>query len=204
MKYVNETKTTETGGSYMYHLTDNKRTHQSAELFFKALYELLCEKDLTEITVSELVERAGLGRATFYRLFDSMKDVLQYKCDLKFVELQQSIEVYREKQGMTEPLPSTSLLVPLLRFWYTDSLVIDAIIKAKRIDILHAKIENMFSMLYERIDLGDDNKEDKEIFVTIRTGILFNLLLTWVKNKKETPPDQLASVVLNQIKEVDL
>jgi len=188
----------------MYHLTSNKKTHQSADLIFNALHELLHKKDFTEISVSELVTQAGVGRATFYRLFDSKQDVLQYKCDTKFIQLQRYVWSYRDKQDLTDNLLSTNLLVPLLQFWYKDSLVIEAIIRARRIDILHSSIENMFSSLFDRVDLGKDDKENKEIFVTIRTGILFNLLLTWIKNNKTTPPEQLAKIVLEQVKEVTL
>ncbi len=43
----------------------------------RALLELLDEKDLGSVSVSELTERAGVGRASFYRNFESKEDVLR-------------------------------------------------------------------------------------------------------------------------------
>ena len=43
----------------------------------RALLELLDEKELGSVSVSELTERAGVGRASFYRNFESKEDVLR-------------------------------------------------------------------------------------------------------------------------------
>lgn len=43
-----------------------------------ALVHLLEEKSLSQITILEIVERAGVGRSSFYRNFDSKETVLLY------------------------------------------------------------------------------------------------------------------------------
>lgn len=43
----------------------------------EALVKLLPKKRLSEITVSELVEKAGVNRSTFYRNFKTIPDVLK-------------------------------------------------------------------------------------------------------------------------------
>lgn len=42
-----------------------------------ALLELLAENPIQDISISELCERAGVGRASFYRNFESKEDVLR-------------------------------------------------------------------------------------------------------------------------------
>lgn len=42
-----------------------------------AFWDLYCEKDIRDITVSELTERAGLHRVTFYRHFKNVEEVLR-------------------------------------------------------------------------------------------------------------------------------
>lgn len=42
-----------------------------------AMLELLREKSIEEISISELCELAGIGRASFYRNFDSKEDILR-------------------------------------------------------------------------------------------------------------------------------
>lgn len=43
-----------------------------------ALLELMANKEFTDITVTELIKKAGIARASFYRNFDSTIDVLDY------------------------------------------------------------------------------------------------------------------------------
>jgi len=199
---VNRFESTETGACNMYRLTNNKKTHQSANLIFDALCELIKRKEFSDISITELVKCAGVGRATFYRLFDSPKDVLQYKCDTKFMQLQDYIKNYRLSEKLTEPVGSTLLLKPMLRFWYLDSVVIEIIIKANRIDVLHNNLETLFEDLYNRTEYMTGSKKNKDYFIALRIGILSNLLITWIKNKKNIPPDEFAELILEQIGEV--
>lgn len=186
----------------MYHLTDNKKTHQSANLIFDALCILLGEKEFSAITIKELVERAGVGRATFYRIFDTPKDVLQYKCDDKFMELREYLNKYRMSEQLSGRVKSTLLLKPMLRFWYLDSIIIEVIIKANSIDVLLNNLEILFEDVYDRLDDASNKRSNKDYFISVRTGILFNLLITWIKNDKNITPDELAEVFLTQISEV--
>ncbi|MCH4888080.1 TetR/AcrR family transcriptional regulator [Acidaminobacter sp. JC074] len=186
----------------MYHLSSNKKTHQSAELIYNGLCELISEKDYSAITIKELVERAGVGRATFYRLFDSINDVLKYKCDMSFDLLRQSVTQYRISQRLSEPTASTKLLKPILRFWYLDSIIIEVIIKANALDILLSNIEKLFDDLFHSLDKKVNPDFHEDYFVAIRTGILFNILIKWVKNGKNIPPDQLTDILLKQMQEV--
>lgn len=45
-------------------------------LIHGAALELLCEKHYLEITVSDIVRKAGVARASFYRHYDSINDVI--------------------------------------------------------------------------------------------------------------------------------
>ena len=40
-----------------------------------AFFELICEKDYSEITVTDIVKRAGVSRMAFYRNFHSKQDI---------------------------------------------------------------------------------------------------------------------------------
>lgn len=42
-----------------------------------AFLELLCEKPISDISISELVDKAGVGRASFYRNYDFKEDILK-------------------------------------------------------------------------------------------------------------------------------
>ena len=51
-----------------------------------ALLKLLREKPIEEISISELCEQAGIGRASFYRNFESKEDILRANIHRLFQE----------------------------------------------------------------------------------------------------------------------
>ena len=57
----------------------DRRVRRTRELLQKALIELIGERGYTEITIQDIVDRANLGRTTFYLHFNS-KDELFISC----------------------------------------------------------------------------------------------------------------------------
>ena len=58
-------------------LGNEKRNLWSRQQLTKALLSLLKKKELADITVSELCEKAGVGRVTFYRNYPDMTDIVR-------------------------------------------------------------------------------------------------------------------------------
>lgn len=71
----------------MYRIGNDKRKTQSANLICKGLDKLMLTLDYNDITVTNIVNTSGVGRATFYRLFDDKSDVVLYKMESVFTEL---------------------------------------------------------------------------------------------------------------------
>lgn len=55
----------------------NRRSEKTKRAVFTALAELMCEKELREITVQELSDRADIHRVTFYKHFMDIYDVYE-------------------------------------------------------------------------------------------------------------------------------
>ena len=47
----------------------------------QALFKLMSENEYEKISVKDIVEKAGVGRATFYRYFKCKEDVIVYYFD---------------------------------------------------------------------------------------------------------------------------
>lgn len=71
----------------MYHIKNDKRCRRSAALISGAFENLLAVKPFLEISVSDIQRESGVGRSTFYRLFDNIDDVVTYLVDEYFKEL---------------------------------------------------------------------------------------------------------------------
>ncbi|MCP4368162.1 MAG: TetR family transcriptional regulator, partial [Deltaproteobacteria bacterium] len=53
----------------------DRRAIRSKRLIIEALRELILEKDYKKISVSDIVKRADIGRATFYAHFEDKEDL---------------------------------------------------------------------------------------------------------------------------------
>ncbi len=58
-------------------MSNEGRNAYVIEHLTSAMLELLEDKSLDEISISELVESAGVGRASFYRNYESKEDILK-------------------------------------------------------------------------------------------------------------------------------
>ena len=65
----------------MYHIKSDKRSQASANELARGLNTCLKTMPLSTVTVSDLHRETGISRATFYRLFDTIEDILVYQCD---------------------------------------------------------------------------------------------------------------------------
>ena len=113
----------------MYHIKKDKRTKKSAELIFNSFSLLLSEKKYEDIKVTEVIEKAQVSRATFYRNYDSLEDILRYECDQKFAALKIYINDFYHNCDAAINSHPMHLLKPFLRFWYLDSKVVELLIK---------------------------------------------------------------------------
>ncbi len=65
----------------------DRRQKKSTEAIFRAFTELLCEYRLEKITVSQIIEKADIGRATFYAHFDTKDDLTRALCQDLFCHI---------------------------------------------------------------------------------------------------------------------
>lgn len=65
----------------------DRRQRKTREAIFKAFTELLSQKDFNNITVGEIIERADVGRATFYAHFETKDYLLKELCSELFCHI---------------------------------------------------------------------------------------------------------------------
>ena len=182
----------------MYHVKDDKRAQISAEMIYTGLMKCLKKKPLSELTVIEIVKSARVGRATFYRNFDSPIDVLHMKCDACFQEVLSGFLHEYEKglQGRND------LLVYFFRYWMDHSDLLDALTNAKRTDIIydcHLRHSNMITAVF--FPQMDMQSEEYIYFISVRTGILTSILMAWGKTGRKKTPEELIPLMTGYLEE---
>ncbi|MBQ2985970.1 MAG: TetR/AcrR family transcriptional regulator [Tyzzerella sp.] len=65
----------------------DRRQRKTREAIFSAFTELLSKKDFNQITVGEIIDRADIGRATFYSHFETKDFLLKEFCEELFCHI---------------------------------------------------------------------------------------------------------------------
>jgi len=87
----------------------DRRVGKTRKAIFTALNELLREKKFAKITVQEIIDRADIGRATFYAHFPTKDDVLTDYVESIFESFNEQLNEHIEKGGASKLLPVAAL-----------------------------------------------------------------------------------------------
>ncbi|MGM9971418.1 MAG: TetR/AcrR family transcriptional regulator [Anaeroplasmataceae bacterium] len=148
----------------MYELKSNKKSLESQKIIYKALRQLLLTKPLNEITVKDICTSCGVSRATFYRNFNNVCDVLSVMLEFFY------------NRYLNERVNHSNQLLFFFEYWYYHRDLIN-IITTQNENILKDCMKRHF------------NKENNIYINNLKFSILSSLLCTWSKSKKETPKE---------------
>ena len=169
----------------------DRRSQRTRHLLGEALVALIREKDYGTITVSDIIERANVGRSTFYAHYRD-KDAL-------FVgELDRVIEVLSHHIPGQEELPFFPSL-GLFRHVGEEYGLYKALLWTPGIDLL---IKHMQKSLSERVEQGLQNsRRDFDIphpvLANFIVGNFLTLLKWWLENKMTHSPEQMDEMFKN-------
>ena len=167
----------------MYHIKNDKRCIKSAARIGEALRELLTEKPLSEITVTDIQKRSGTGRSTFYRLFDNTDDVLFYLVEGEFLDM---VNDYREMDW-------TDFTEHLIRSIMSESRVILNVTSSGKMHVISRALRNDLTQVAEADSYKFDNLSRYMIAVFI--GGCISLVTIWDETGREESVDELARMM---------
>ncbi|MCD8051808.1 MAG: hypothetical protein LUE89_09040 [Clostridiales bacterium] len=167
----------------MYHIPNDKRAEKSANAITAALMTCLKQKDLSQITVTDVWKSSNISRATFYRLFDNIVDVLVYKSDLVFEQLAVKLQSFPNPT-----LEDATILV--IETGMDHSELIGAVLSAQRTDILYQSIMKQKACFLSIFAKGKTSELSDYIIRSIFLEMCMFLEI-WVENGKTESPHSL-------------
>lgn len=151
-----------------------------------ALFELMEKKNIEKITVDELCETGGIGRATYFRNFKSKDEIITAYFIMKWRK-------YEKKHRLKEHrLNDIYRVSRYFEFCYSMRKINDLIfVQGHQGAILSA---------YETIMTDSDTDTIVDNYETYYMAYgLFGILIKWAKSSYDKTPQELATIVVEKI-----
>jgi len=169
----------------MYHIKQDARSRHSAKAIIEGLESCLEKKTFSMITVSEVCVACNVGRATFYRLFDNLTDVLSYQCEetMRHIshKLNQGDYIVREA------------CIYMVREWMQHVNLMKALVEGQRMDILyeatfrHKDLIQIHASKYRAV-----TEDDVAFLLDFLSATLPLGLMIWYRSGKKETAEELS------------
>lgn len=163
----------------------DRRSQRTRQLLGDALVQLIREKDYGAITVSDIIERANVGRSTFYAHY-------QDKDSLFTDQLDRVIEVLSHHIPKQEEMPFFPSL-GLFRHVGEEFELYKSLTWTPGIDLLTRHLQKALSQRVEQglVKSGQEYGIPIPILASFITGSFLTLLKWWLENKRVHSPEQM-------------
>lgn len=180
----------------MYNISNDPRCLKTCTLIYEALLELLEENNmvLESITISDIAKRSTVGRATFYRHFDSTIDVLRWASN-------SSVE--QSADAMLLSANNFQLFCfNFYAYWTQHFQLLDVLVRINQPNIFLVSLERFLTHHQEnifgkRVDGQESAQED--YLIGIWASINWAILKKWVLRGKKERDWELTDLALRTL-----
>lgn len=160
----------------MYYISNDKRTQRSAALIWQGMEQCLRKKDFGKLTVSDIHEASYVSRATFYRLFDTPRDVLAYQCDMIYAELAADAaqHIYPTRQAF---------FLSLIEKWTKQEVLVRTLAENNMVSILyetHMKNRELMKKVF--LEGSDISDHEADYLVSLLANIIPAAVNVWYQH----------------------
>jgi AcrR family transcriptional regulator len=173
--------------------TNDRRSQRTRESLFHALLTLMREKRYDSITVQDIIDRANVGRSTFYAHFVDKEDLAVSSFEQVLDSLIQS------------PVPGASdehrliSTVALLRHVQEQQPIFQTLVRGRGLELFFERGQAYWSKKIEQdlralMPAGETPAVPLPIVSAYVTGAFMTLLKWWLDNKMSLSPERLDEI----------
>ncbi len=172
----------------------DRRIARTQELLRRSLLCLIQEKGFESISVQEIIDRANVGRATFYAHFDNKEHLLLSG----FEELRSQLKSCQSKPGnMRGDMQDRVLAFSHALFEHVDEYrkIFRAMVGKESGAMVQRTLQKLLlDLIREEVELSPSRKETaipSEALAQFIAGGLFGLLLWWLNARSPIPVENM-------------
>lgn len=177
----------------MKNIKPDRRTEKTRQSLLLALSDLMQEKKYSNITIQEIIDRANVGRSTFYAHFETKDELLSSCIENVFEMLNHHLADYVEQGGNQIRLIPVSELFEHVR---ENSRLLKGLMSAESMDLLLHKVQTYWNKRLEKYLIAQlsNHKEPKvplDILANHITCTMIELLKWWINYNMPYTPQQM-------------
>ena len=181
----------------------DRRQKKTRLSIFNAFIELLNEKHYNKITVGEIIDRANVGRATFYAHFETKDFLLRDICDELFCHI---FDSDKGNDVMHEHIfkcnAPDSVFLHLFQHIKKNDNNITALLASQNNELfLRYFKENMITLI-QKLDLIDHNNKNDlpyNFLVNHTASTFIETVRWWIENEMTESPETITTYFLSII-----
>lgn len=168
----------------------DRRTQRTIQLLREALMALIMAKRYETITVQDILERANVGRSTFYTHYYDKDDLLLSNLEWLIETLSAGLA-----QGLARPqahLPTLALFQHVQQHYY----LYEALARGQAAEMLLKRVQTYLTQTLEaqlqrQFPPTTDNAPPLSALAAYTAGTFVLLLHWWLENKMPYSPEQM-------------
>ena len=177
---------------------EDRRVRKTKRVLKNALTELILEKGYEEVSVQEVIDRADVGRTSFYSHFRSKEDLLRQNLD----DLEKMFEA-PEKEN-SEDISDQDFTLMMFRHLKENWRLAKVLLGNKKIPFVRNYVQNILLKYYRKQYRQKwKNRSDFEIegAAVFTSGALLSLTLWWLSMSRPESPERMHEVFMSRMQD---
>ena len=174
----------------------DRRQRKTRNAIFSAFIELLSEKHYSNITVGEIIEKADVGRATFYSHFETKDFLLKALLDELFCHIFDSLNNSHNHKHIFDCNAPESVFLHLIQHLKKNDNNILKLFTSKNNELFTEYFKaNLKKLVESQLDTFPNEKTKKlpkELRITLISSAFAEIIKWWVKNGMKESEEELA------------
>jgi len=170
----------------------DRRKQKTLDAIYDAFTSLIGEKDYSSITIQEIIDRANIGRSTFYTHFQTKEELSKSLCKMLYDHIFESAANGGHHHGaFTSDSSSSSIFCHILHHLQEDDHHILTLLSCDSNGMFAEYFKNEMAHLISHTftNVTPDLPED---FVINHISCTFlEIVQWWIKNDKKETPEKL-------------
>lgn len=174
----------------------DRRQQKTQTAIFQAFSSLLAEQSYNHITVQKIIDRANVGRTTFYDHFETKDELLKALSENLFGHIISSAKDCTHTHGLySNNSAPESIFCHLLQHLQANDNNILGLLSCESSEIFLRYFKDSLSELIQNQFVNQNRKNKKDIpldfLINHISGSFVEMVLWWIKGRMKQTPEEL-------------